>query len=140
MEQVSPKVMNARFSTQMRNGVACKDKWGTIARNFEKNYDYKHERKKNQDYWSLNITKKVAWRLPRTFGRRLYKMVVEFLGTCPIFNPPHMWDLMDDANKNYKPSILTHSDTINLNENSIDVNYEAMQNVNAKKNTNADDG
>jgi hypothetical protein len=60
MEQVSPKVMNARFSTQMRNGVACKDKWGTIARNFEKNYDYKHERKKNQDYWSLNITKKVA--------------------------------------------------------------------------------
>jgi len=51
-----------------------------------------------------------------------------------------MWDLMDDANKNYKPSILTHSDTINLNENSIDVNYEAMQNVNAKKNTNADDG
>jgi hypothetical protein len=46
MEQVSPKVMNARFSTQMKNGLACKDKWGTIARNFEKNYDYKHERKK----------------------------------------------------------------------------------------------
>lgn len=67
-------------------------------------------------------------------------MIAIFLGTCPIFNPPHMWDLMDDANKNYKPSILTHSDTINLNENSIDVNYEAMQNVNAKKNTNADDG
>jgi hypothetical protein len=35
---------------------------------------------------------------------------------------------------------LTLSDTINLNEDSIDANYEVMQNVNVKKNTNADDG
>jgi hypothetical protein len=27
-----------------------------------------------------------------------------------------------------------------LNENSIDANYEAMQNVNVKKDTNVDDG
>jgi hypothetical protein len=67
-------------------------------------------------------------------------MVVEFLGTCPIFNPPHMRDLMDDANENYKPSGLTHNDTININEDSIDVNDEAMQNVNTKKNINVDDG
>jgi hypothetical protein len=35
---------------------------------------------------------------------------------------------------------LTPSNTINLNEDSIYVNYEAMQNVNAEKDTNVDDG
>jgi hypothetical protein len=35
---------------------------------------------------------------------------------------------------------LTRSGTINLNEDLIYANYEAMQNVNAKNDTNADDG
>jgi hypothetical protein len=35
---------------------------------------------------------------------------------------------------------LTLDDTINLNEDSIDANYEAMQNVNGEKDTNFDDG
>ncbi len=47
---------------------------------------------------------------------------------------------MDDVDGNYKPSNLTPNDTINLNEDSIDANYEAMQNVNVEKNANANDG
>ncbi len=30
--KILAKVMNLRFSIQMRNGVTCKDKWGVIAR------------------------------------------------------------------------------------------------------------
>jgi hypothetical protein len=33
---------------------------------------------------------------------------------------------MDDANNNYKPYSLTPSNAINLNEDSIDPDYEAM--------------
>ncbi len=67
-------------------------------------------------------------------------MIAIFLRTCPIFNPPHMRDLMDDAHENYKPYGLTPNNAINLNEDSIDANYEAMQKMNAKEDTNVDDG
>ncbi len=66
-------------------------------------------------------------------------MVIKFLGTCPTFNPPHMWDLMDDVDMNYKLFGLTPNDSINLNEDSIDANYEAIQNVNVEEDTNVDD-
>jgi hypothetical protein len=75
-----------------------------------------------------------------TFGQGLYEMIAKNLGTCPIFNPPHMWGLMDDAHGNYKPSGLIPNNAINLSENSIDVNYEAMLKENAKEDTNVDDG
>jgi len=52
--------MNAWFSIQMRNGVACKDKWGAIARDFKKIYDYKFRIGNNQDYWSLNTIEKIT--------------------------------------------------------------------------------
>jgi hypothetical protein len=52
--------MNAGFSTQMRNGVACKDKWGAIVRDFKQIYDYKLRIGNNQDYWSLSTVEKVA--------------------------------------------------------------------------------
>jgi hypothetical protein len=55
----------------------------------------------------LNTTKKVAQGLPKKFAQGLYEMVVKNLGRHPTFNPPHMWDLMDDENGNYKPFILT---------------------------------
>jgi hypothetical protein len=35
---------------------------------------------------------------------------------------------------------MCHNDSINLNEGSIDANYEAIQNVNVKEDTNVDDG
>jgi len=41
--------MNVRFSIQMKNGVACKDKWGVIAGNFKKIYDYKLKIGNNQN-------------------------------------------------------------------------------------------
>jgi hypothetical protein len=38
----------------------------------------------------MNIGDKVVM---GNFGWDLYEMIVEFLGTRPIFNPPHEWDL-----------------------------------------------
>jgi len=46
----------------------------------------------------MNIGDKVVIGLPRSFGWGLYEMIVEFIGMRPIFNPPHMWELTDDAN------------------------------------------
>jgi hypothetical protein len=69
----------------------------------------------------MNIGDKVVMGLPRNFGWGLYEMIVEFLGTRPIFNPPHMWDIMDDANCIYtEQSNLTPIDAINLNNDSKD--------------------
>jgi hypothetical protein len=67
-------------------------------------------------------------------------MIAKILGTCPIFNPLHMRDLMDDAHRNYKPSSLTPNNAININEDSINANYEAIQKMNVEKDTNVDDG
>jgi hypothetical protein len=79
-------------------------------------------------------------RVATTFGQGLYEMITNFLGTHPIFNPPHMQDLMDDVDGNYNSYGLTPNIAINLNENSIDANYEALQNVKVEKDTNVDDG
>lgn len=35
------KVMNVRFSTEARNGVAYKDKWGAFARDFKRSMSTK---------------------------------------------------------------------------------------------------
>ncbi len=48
--KITTKVMNARFSTQMKNGVAYKKKMGIIARDFKKIYDYKLRTKNNENY------------------------------------------------------------------------------------------
>lgn len=55
--KILAKVMNVRFSIQMRNGVACKDKWGVITGDF---YDYKLKIGNNQNQWSLNTIEKDA--------------------------------------------------------------------------------
>jgi hypothetical protein len=41
--------MNVGFSIQMRNGIACKDKWGIITGDFKKIYDYKLRIGNNQN-------------------------------------------------------------------------------------------
>jgi hypothetical protein len=51
-----------------------------------------------------------------------------------------MRDLMDYALMNYKPFGLTPNNAINLNADSIDANYEAMQKMNAEEDTDVDDG
>jgi hypothetical protein len=51
-----------------------------------------------------------------------------------------MRDLMDDAHENYMPFGLTPNTAINLNEDSIDANYEAMQKMNVEEDTDVDDG
>jgi hypothetical protein len=48
--KILAKFMNAGSSIQMRNGVAYKDKWGAIARDFKKIYDYKLRIRNNQNY------------------------------------------------------------------------------------------
>lgn len=45
--KISAQVMNARCSTHLRNGVACKDRWGLITKEFKNIFDYMKE---------LNIT------------------------------------------------------------------------------------
>jgi hypothetical protein len=39
--KISTKVMNVGFSTQARNGVAYKHKWGVFVRDFKKIYVHK---------------------------------------------------------------------------------------------------
>jgi hypothetical protein len=32
----------------------------------------------------------------------MYDMIYDFMGSRPIFKPPHVWDMIDDGDKNYK--------------------------------------
>jgi hypothetical protein len=87
----------------------------------------------------MNFEKKVTQRLLRNFGQGLYKMIANFFGTQPIFNPPqYMWDLIDDANGIYKPFNLTPNDTINLNDDSNATKKFQIFNVEGNTNVNDD--
>jgi hypothetical protein len=41
--KISAQVMNVRCSIHPRNGVACKDKWDLITKEFKEIFDYKQE-------------------------------------------------------------------------------------------------
>ncbi len=41
--KISAQVMNVRCSIHLRNGVACKDKWDLITKEFKEIFDYKQE-------------------------------------------------------------------------------------------------
>jgi hypothetical protein len=44
-------VMVPSFSQHMKNGLACKDKWGSIFKEFKKIFDYMSRTWHNEDYW-----------------------------------------------------------------------------------------
>jgi hypothetical protein len=66
--KISMQVMNVECSNQLKNGVACKDKWGSLVGDFKKICDYKASIKNNQDYWSMTNVEKSTIRLPWNFG------------------------------------------------------------------------
>ncbi len=68
-------------------------------------------------------------------GKYCLRWLGEFLWTRTIFNPPHMWDLMDDVDDTYKQSNLMLNDAINLNEDPMDAT-KVMQDFNVEQGTN----
>lgn len=70
-------------------------------------------------------------------GEYCMRWLGEFLWTRTIFNPPHMWDLMDDVDDTYKQSSLMLNDAINLNEVPMDAT-KVMQDFNVEQGTNVD--
>jgi len=93
-------------------------KWSSLQRHMGINFDYMLGIGHNENYWALNPQEKVAHHLPRHFGYNMYDMIHDFMGSKPIFKPPHVQNTMDDdGNKNYKSTggqIL--EDAINLND------------------------
>ncbi len=52
----------------------------------------------------MNAQEKIGLSFPHNFSYTLYDMVMEFLGSWPIFEPPHMIDMMDGENKSLQTS------------------------------------
>jgi len=48
--------------------------------------------KYNEEQWSMNVVDKVAFNLPRNFDKNLCDTIAKFMGTKPIFKPPHVKD------------------------------------------------
>jgi len=95
-------VMSASFSQYLRNGLAYKNKWGSILGDFKKLFNYMLGIGHNEDYWALSSQEKALHHLPHHFGCDMYEMIHDFMGNRPIFNPPHVRDMMDDGDENYK--------------------------------------
>jgi len=60
-------IMNSGYSTHVKNGLTCKDKWSSIFKNFHKVYDYIASTRHNKEYWAMNIIDRVSFNLPKSF-------------------------------------------------------------------------
>jgi hypothetical protein len=56
-------------------------------------------------------------------NRGLYGVIHEFQGSRPIFQPPHMKDMMDAKDGNYKLDGHTTHEPIEINEKSIAIKF-----------------
>ncbi len=121
--------MNSGYSTHVKNGLTCKDKWSSIFKNFHKVYDYIASTRHNKEYWAMNIIDRVSFNLPKSFRWGLYDMIVEFLGLRPIFEPPYTKDfMMDNAYQVIKKFNLAPNEIININDDSRSINEKGQQN------------
>jgi hypothetical protein len=126
--------MNVGCSTHVRNSLACKDKWSMIASNFKNIFDFMVHIGQNQDYWAMNIEERNNARLFYNFGQGLYKMINELFNKRPIFQPPHMRNLMANGDGIFKPTRQTPNEPIELNDNftilDVKVQYEYLNATN----------
>lgn len=77
----------------------------------------------NQNYWTLSPQEKVTFHLPQFFPKNFYDPLLKFMGIRPIYNPPHVQDLMGDED------VISNSSGLNV-ENPIDVNVYKKENIN----------
>jgi hypothetical protein len=47
-------VMNVDLSMHMRNGLACKDEWGSTSGKFKKNFNHILKTSKNESHCAMN--------------------------------------------------------------------------------------
>jgi hypothetical protein len=55
--------MNVDNSTNLKNGLACKDKCSAIIGEFKKIHDYNAGTRNNKDYWNMNAQNKTTFNL-----------------------------------------------------------------------------
>jgi hypothetical protein len=83
---------------------------------------------------SMIIHKRNNKQLPHNFEQGLYAMINEFLGKWPLFQPPHMKDLMAYGNGIFKLVGQTPKQSIELNDNftvlEVKVQYEDLNAIN----------
>jgi len=119
--KISAQVMNARCSTHLRNGVACKDKWGLITKEFKNIFHYKQELDitKITSLWILGT--KLLWDCQWILDRASMTWLYNFLAQGPYSTHLVCGTLWKYANCIYiKKFSLTPIDAINLNNDSKD--------------------
>ncbi len=124
-KKTSTVVMNVNFSLHMRNGLACKDKWGSIYGRFKKISNHISRTSWNENHCDMNVDDKISHHLPWLFNKIHYDLMLEFMGKRPMFRPLYTQNLMQDAN-NIHHSIRILEPTINewINMSGNGVNIE----------------
>jgi len=77
------------------NGVACKDKWGSLYGDYKKINDFRSVTSHNENYWEMSIEDKLAQGLPKNFNKLYFDLIHDFMHSRPCFNPLHSRDFMD---------------------------------------------
>ncbi len=111
-------VMNVDISLHMKNGLACKDKWGSIFGEFNKIFNHISRISQNKNHCAMSLRDKISHHLPRLFNKIHYDLMLEFMGKRPMLSPLYTRNLMQDAN-NIRHPIRTHVLTI---DEPIDIN------------------
>lgn len=79
----------------------------------------------NQDYQTLNPQDKATFLLLHFFPGNFYDLLLEFLGSKPTFNPPHIQDIRGEKNGLFNSSGLIVKDLIEINKYmNEDINLE----------------
>jgi hypothetical protein len=96
-KKISTTFMATSFFEHTKKRPACKDKWGIISGDFKKVFSYMLQTTHNQNYWTLSPQEKVTFHLPKKVPKNFYDPLLKFMGIKPIYNPPHVQDLMGDV-------------------------------------------
>jgi hypothetical protein len=62
-------MMKVGYSSHMRNGPTCKDKWGTINNDFKWIFGYMARKRHNEENWAMNVEDRMRLHLSHEFSR-----------------------------------------------------------------------
>jgi hypothetical protein len=93
-------------NTNVKNGLACKEKWATIYGDYKRIQDYMGVMRQNDHFWSMFATNKLAYLSPVLFNKNIFKIIDSFMSNQPIFQPPHSRDFMDQTITSTFPNLL----------------------------------
>jgi hypothetical protein len=94
MEKISTCNEWSACMIQNLNVGACENKWRSTYGDFKHIFNTMSSTKNNTDYLTFISQEKTTLNFLKNYSKFVYDTIEVFMGTRPMFHPPHIWNLM----------------------------------------------